>query len=189
MRTDIGSGSCLQDLNPGYNLLLRSELLGATFPGPISPDKVRARLEMTGGGGAVGHTMGLQQHRHGACRSLYGYNMETRVPQPLHALGSNVASPRCRHPHPASTHPSIPSSRSAPRCVSIGSAAGAAAGAGQPRQEPVQVGAVKIGEAVCGLVESGGRRRELGARAPDIVLHCAFAALAAVGGGRVGSRS
>eukprot|EP00198_Chlamydomonas_reinhardtii_P008278 XP_001697615.1 activator and specificity factor for anaphase promoting complex [Chlamydomonas reinhardtii] len=39
VRTDIGSGSCLQDLNPGYNLLLRSELLGATFPGPISPDK------------------------------------------------------------------------------------------------------------------------------------------------------
>lgn len=31
----------LQDLNPAYNLLLRSELLGASNPGPISPDKAQ----------------------------------------------------------------------------------------------------------------------------------------------------
>ncbi|GIL87255.1 hypothetical protein Vretimale_1782 [Volvox reticuliferus] len=30
-----------EDLNPAYNLLLRSELLGSSCPGPISPDKVQ----------------------------------------------------------------------------------------------------------------------------------------------------
>lgn len=30
-----------QDINPAYNLLLRSELLGAANPGPISPDKAQ----------------------------------------------------------------------------------------------------------------------------------------------------
>lgn len=29
----------LQDLNPAYNMLLRSELLGCQCPSPISPDK------------------------------------------------------------------------------------------------------------------------------------------------------
>lgn len=38
----------LQDLNPAYNMLLRSELLGCQYPAPISPDKA-AQLEQLKG--------------------------------------------------------------------------------------------------------------------------------------------
>lgn len=37
-----------QDLNPAYNMLLRSELLGCQCPSPISPDKATQLEQMRG---------------------------------------------------------------------------------------------------------------------------------------------
>lgn len=44
------STHCLptQDLNPAYNMLLRSELLGCQCPSPISPDKATQLEQMRG---------------------------------------------------------------------------------------------------------------------------------------------
>lgn len=39
---------CVQDLNPAYNMLLRSELLGCQCPSPISPDKATQLEQMRG---------------------------------------------------------------------------------------------------------------------------------------------
>lgn len=38
----------VQDLNPAYNMLLRSELLGCQCPSPISPDKATQLEQMRG---------------------------------------------------------------------------------------------------------------------------------------------
>jgi hypothetical protein len=38
----------LQDLNPAYNMLLRSELLGCHCPSPISPDKATQLEQLRG---------------------------------------------------------------------------------------------------------------------------------------------
>jgi cell division cycle 20-like protein 1 (cofactor of APC complex) len=37
-----------QDLNPAYNMLLRSELLGCHCPSPISPDKATQLEQLRG---------------------------------------------------------------------------------------------------------------------------------------------
>jgi cell division cycle 20-like protein 1 (cofactor of APC complex) len=56
-----------QDLNPAYNMLLRSELLGCQCPSPISPDKATQLEQMRGASSPSKKILRFKSGGQGSC--------------------------------------------------------------------------------------------------------------------------